>query len=151
MHTYIHTYIHLHSAALQAGLRGYGNLDSSNLLESSCGAYLGLSGTYLGLSEPTWVYLGLFGLIWAYLGLFWAIWIYLGLHTHIHTHTHPYTHTHTSHTYTHTIRKWPIHTYIHGSMPFQRGSIFSCMFTFAHADQGKTPGGAKMLKMGIHT
>ena len=48
-------------------------------------------------------------------------------------------------------RKWPIHTYIHGSMPFQKGSTFSCMFTFAHADQGKTPGGAKMLKMGIHT
>ena len=36
-------------------------------------------------------------------------------------------------------RKWPIPTYIHGPMPFQRGSIFSCMFTFAHAGRWKTP------------
>ena len=34
-------------------------------------------------------------------------------------------------------RKWPIPTYIHGPMPFQRGSIFPCMFTFAHAGRGK--------------
>ena len=33
-------------------------------------------------------------------------------------------------------RKLPIQTYIHGPVPSQRGTIFSCMFSFAHAGRG---------------
>mgnify|MGYP003301602260 CR=1 FL=1 len=33
------------------------------------------------------------------------------------------------------------HTYIHGPIPFQKGLIFPCMFTFAHAGRGnRAPG-----------
>ena len=39
--------------------------------------------------------------------------------------------------------KWAIHTYIHGSMPFRKGTIFPCMFTFAHAGHGNRAPGDK--------
>ena len=44
-----------------------------------------------------------------------------------------------------------IHTYIHGPMPFQKGSIFPCMFTFAHAGRGTVAAALKTSLMCIHT